>query len=42
MTLVTHLLATLGTLTAVALLLLMAAVPLLLDLPLRRPTPRQR
>jgi hypothetical protein len=36
MTVVTHLLGAVGTLTAVALLLLMAATPLLLDLPLRR------
>jgi hypothetical protein len=35
MALVTHLLAAVGTLTAVVLLLLMAVVPLLLDLPLR-------
>ena len=34
MTVVTHLLAALGPLAAVALLLLMAAVPLLVDLPL--------
>ena len=34
MTVVTQLVAAVGTLTAVALLLLMAAVPLLLDLPL--------
>ena len=40
MTTVTHLFAALGTLTAVALLLVMAAVPLLLDLPLR-PTPHR-
>ena len=38
MTVLTHLLATVGTLTAVVLLLLMAAIPLLIDLPLRRPT----
>jgi hypothetical protein len=38
MTTVTQLLAAVGTLTAVVLLVLMAAVPLLLDLPLRRPT----
>jgi hypothetical protein len=36
MTVVTQLLAAVGTLTAVVLILLMAAVPLLLDLPLRR------
>jgi hypothetical protein len=36
MTVVTQLLAAVGTLTAVALLLLMAAVPVLLDLPLER------
>jgi hypothetical protein len=35
MTVVTQLLAAVGTLTAVVLILLMAAVPLLLDLPLR-------
>jgi hypothetical protein len=35
MTVVTQLLAVVGTLTAVVLILLMAAVPLLLDLPLR-------
>lgn len=34
MTVVTQLVAVVGTLTAVALLLLMAAVPLLVDLPL--------
>jgi uncharacterized membrane protein HdeD (DUF308 family) len=34
-TVVTQLLAAVGTLTAVVLILLMAAVPLLLDLPLR-------
>ena len=46
MTLVTHLIAAVGTLTAVVLLLLMAAVPFLLDLPLRptlhRPTRKGR
>ena len=36
MTVVTQLLAVVGTLTAVVLILLMAAVPLLLDLPLGR------
>jgi hypothetical protein len=36
MDVVTQLLAAVGTLTAVVLILLMAAVPLLLDLPLRR------
>jgi hypothetical protein len=36
MTVVTQLLAAVGTLMAVVLILLMAAVPLLLDLPLRR------
>ena len=36
MTVVTQLLFAVGTLTSVALILLMAAVPLLLDLPLRR------
>ena len=36
MTVVTQLLAVVGTLTAVVLLLLMAATPLLLDLPLPR------
>ena len=36
MTVVTQLVAAVGTLTAVALLLLMAAVPLLVDLPLPR------
>jgi hypothetical protein len=41
MTLVAHLLATAGTLAAVVLLLLMAVVPLLLDLPLR-PTSKGR
>jgi hypothetical protein len=35
MTVVTQLLAAVGTFTAVVLILLMAAVPLLLDLPLR-------
>ena len=35
MTVVSQLLAAVGTLTAVVLILLMAAVPLLLDLPLR-------
>ena len=39
---VTHLLATVGTLTAVVLLLLMAATPLLIDLPPGRPTSRER
>ena len=39
MNVVTHLLAVVGTLTAVVLLVLMAATPLLIDLPLhRRPT----
>lgn len=42
MSVVTHLLATVGTLTAVVLLVLMAAVPLLIDLPLRRPSSRGR
>ena len=36
MTVVTQLLNAVGTLTAVVLLILMAAVPLLLDLPLHR------
>ena len=36
MTAVTQLLAAVGTLTAVVLIVLMAVVPLLLDLPLRR------
>jgi hypothetical protein len=36
MTVVTQLFSAVGTLTAVVLLLLMAAVPLLLDLPLHR------
>ena len=36
MTVVTQLLAAVGTFTAVVLIVLMAAVPLLLDLPLRR------
>jgi hypothetical protein len=36
MTVVTQLLAAVGTLTAVVLLLLMAVVPLLLDLPVQR------
>jgi hypothetical protein len=40
MSVVTQLLAAVGTLTAVVLILLMAAVPLLLDLPLRRPKGR--
>ena len=40
MTVVTQLLAAVGTLTAVVLLLLMAAVPLLLDLPLTSATRR--
>ena len=38
----THLLAAVGTVTAVVLLILMAAVPLLLDLPLHRPTSKGR
>jgi len=38
MNVVTQLLATVGTLTAVVLIVLMAAVPLLIDLPLHRPT----
>lgn len=38
----TQLLATVGTLTAVVLLVLMAAVPLLVDLPLRRPNSKGR
>ena len=42
MTVVTQLLAVVGTLTAVALLLLMAAVPLLVDLPLNRPARQGR
>lgn len=41
MTVMTHLLAAVGTLTAVVLILLMAAVPILLDLPLGRPTIRR-
>jgi hypothetical protein len=40
MTTVTHLLGAVGTLTAVVLLVLMAAVPLLIDLPLHRPGPK--
>ena len=36
MTVVTQLLAAVGTVTAVVLIVLMAVVPLLLDLPLRR------
>jgi hypothetical protein len=36
MSVITQLIAVVGTLTAVVLILLMAAVPLLLDLPLRR------
>ncbi|MDT7579935.1 MAG: hypothetical protein QOK35_1199 [Pseudonocardiales bacterium] len=40
MNVVTQLLGAVGTLTAVALLVLMAATPLLIDLPLRRPTPK--
>ena len=42
MTVVTQLLAAVGTLTAVVLLVLMAAIPLLIDLPLRRPTSKGR
>jgi hypothetical protein len=42
MSVVTQLIAAMGTLTAVALLLLMAAVPLLVDLPLRPAPPRQK
>jgi hypothetical protein len=42
MTAVTQLLAAVGTLTAVALLLLMAATPLLIDLPPRGPTSKGR
>ena len=42
MTVVLHLLATVGTLGAVVLIVLMAAVPLLVDLPLRRPTSGSR
>ena len=41
MTIVTHLLAAVSTLTAVVLIVLMATVPLLLDLPLR-PAPHSR
>lgn len=41
MTVVTQLLAAVGTLTAVVLILLMAVIPLLLDLPLR-PAPDSR
>jgi hypothetical protein len=41
MALVTHLFAAVGTLTAIVLLLLMAVVPFLLDLPLR-PTSKGR
>ncbi len=41
MTVVTQLLAAVGTLTAVVLILLMAAVPVLLDLP-QRPAPDLR
>ena len=40
MSVVTPLLGAVGTLTAVALLLLMAATPLLLELPPRRDVPR--
>ncbi len=42
MTVVTQLLAAVGTVVAVALLLLMAAVPLLVDLPLNRPAREAR
>jgi len=42
MTVVTQLLAAVGTLTAVVLILLMAAVPLLLDLPLRSTSPSEK
>jgi hypothetical protein len=41
MSVITQLIAVVGTLTAVVLILLMAAVPLLLDLPLRRAPHRQ-
>ena len=41
MTVVTELLAAVGTLTAVVLILLMATVPFLLDLPLGRPASRR-
>lgn len=40
MTVLTHLLGAVGTLTAVVLILLMAATPLLLDLPPRGPEER--
>ena len=39
---VTQLLAVVGTVTAVALLVLMAAIPLLVDLPLHRPSSKGR
>ncbi len=42
MTVFTQLLAAVGTLTAVVLLVLMAAVPLLVDLPLHRTTLKRR
>ena len=42
MSVVTQLLAVVGTLTAVVLILLMAAVPLLLDLPLRPAAPSEK
>ena len=42
MTVVTQLLAAVGALTAVVLILLMAAVPLLLDLPLRSTSPSEK
>ena len=42
MSVVTQLLAAVGTLTAVVLILLMAAVALLLDLPLRSTSPSEK
>jgi len=42
MTVVSQLLAAVGTCTAVVLILLMAAVPLLLDLPLRPASPSEK
>ncbi|HEX8519260.1 MAG TPA: hypothetical protein VF667_06680 [Pseudonocardia sp.] len=42
MNVVTQLLAVVGTLTAMVLILLMAAIPLLIDLPLHRTTSRNR
>jgi len=42
MAVIAQLLAAVGTLTAVVLILLMAAVPLLLDLPLRPASPSEK